>query len=124
MVVHSVEQLLVTAIDTPLKLHCVMVFAQKTISRGTAAQVARRLMRDIWSTQQALEELAAAEVLSVAAVDGEPVYEYKPAAEYVASLRNLVATYEDPVARDSLYESVRELALYAPYRTAFAQISA
>ncbi|HEY1016650.1 MAG TPA: hypothetical protein VGE07_28320 [Herpetosiphonaceae bacterium] len=121
MISPRVQLLLEAAIDTPAKLHCVMLFAQRTVSRGTSPQIASRLMRDIWTTRQALEELALAGLLSVTHGDGDPLYEYRPRADYLDALRLLVQTYEDPMSRDMLHQSVNELARYAPYRTDFSR---
>ena len=121
MITPSVHLLLERAIDTPVKLHCVMLFAQRTLTRGTAAQIAVRTSRDIWSTKQALEELAEAEILTRLPVDGEPVYEYAPKRYLEEALVLLVKAYNDPMQRVEVHDYVRELARYAPYRADFGQ---
>jgi hypothetical protein len=116
--------LLERAIDTPLKLHCVMLFAQRTITSGTTAQVASRLCRDLWSTQQTLDELAEAGILLTLPRQGDTVYEYRPVRYLTDALSLLLEMYNDPVRRDELYNEVRELALYAPYRAHFTRVVA
>jgi hypothetical protein len=120
----SVRMLLERAIDTPLKLHCVMLFAQRTITSGTTAQVASRLCRDHWSTQQTLDELAEAGILLTLPRQGDTVYEYRPVRYLTDALSLLLEMYNDPVRRDELYNEVRELALYAPYRAHFTRVVA
>lgn len=117
----SVHLLLERVIDTPLKLHCVILFAQRSIMRGTASQIAARLSRDIWSTKQALEELAEAGMLLPLPGDREAVYEYQPRQYFEEVLALLVEVYNDPLRRAELHDCVRELARYAPYRADFSQ---
>ena len=121
MISPPLQGLLEAAIDTPTKLHCVLLFAQRTVSRGTAAQIGSRLARDIWSTRQALEELALSGLFTLLAGDSEPLYEYRPRPEYQEALSLLLQTYNDPLSRDTLHQSVNELARYAPYRTDFTR---
>lgn len=120
----SVHMLLERAIDTPLKLHCVMLFAQRTLTRGTVSQVASRLYRDAWSTRQTLDELMEAGILQAIPSDGEPMYEYRPRLYYNDVLGLLIETYNDPVQRGELHTAITELARYAPYRADFSRMIA
>jgi hypothetical protein len=124
MMTSSVHLLLERAIDTPVKLQCVISFAQRTLSRGTTAQIAARISRDIWSTKQSLEELTEVGILTTLPFDGEPVYEYAPKRYLEEALALLVEAYNDPLRRVEVHDYVRELALYAPYRADFAQLVA
>ncbi len=124
MMTSTVHLLLERAIDTPVKLQCVISFAQRTLTRGTTAQIAGRISRDIWSTKQALEELAEAGILSTVPCDGEPIYDYTPKRYLNDALVLLVEAYNDPLRRVEVHDYVRELALYAPYRADFGQLVA
>ncbi|MBA3471067.1 MAG: hypothetical protein H0T53_15640 [Herpetosiphonaceae bacterium] len=124
MMTSSVHLLLERAIDTPVKLQCVVSFAQRTLSRGTTAHIAARISRDIWSTKQALEELTEAGILSTVPNDGEPIYEYAPKGYLKDALALLIDDYNDPLRRVEVHDYVRELALYAPYRADFGQLVA
>ncbi len=119
MISSSVYMLLEQAIDTPEKLHCVILFAQRTVNQGTAAHIARQLGRDIWSIERALKELSEAGILSVAGEGKSSCYHYQPRAYVVNALELLLQTYNDPILRSEVCDYVRELASYAPYRAHF-----
>ena len=119
MVDPQVQQLLEHAIDTPVKLHLLLLFHENTRLEATPTLIANRVCRDIWSVDQALHELAEDGVLQrFATLHGEAVYRYAPREELVEPIRRLIRGYDDPMERDSLQRSIRDLASYAPYRRA------
>lgn len=119
MVDPLVQRLLETAIDTPVKLHLLLVFHENPRLEATPSAIADRVCRDIWSVTQALHELAEDGVMLHAATShSEPVYRYAPAAEHVDAIRRLITGYDDPMERDKLQRKIRDLASYAPYRRA------
>ena len=46
----------------------------------------------------------------------EPIYRYRPRAEYVDALFHLAQSYNEPLERDKIQRALREIASYAPYR--------
>jgi hypothetical protein len=117
MVDPVVQQLLEQAIDTPVKLHLLLVFYENPRLEASPRAIADRVCRDMWSVAQALHELADDGVLLQAATaHGDPVYRYEPMTELVESIARLIRGYNDPLERDVLQRSIRDLAAYAPYR--------
>lgn len=119
MVDPVIQQLLEHAIDTPVKLHLLLIFYENPRLEATPRAIAERVCRDIWSVAQALQELAEDGImLRAATANGDPVYRYAPMAEHVESISRLICGYDDPLERDQLQRSIRDLATYAPYRRA------
>lgn len=117
MVDPMVQRLLEQAIDTPVKLHLLLLFHENPRLEATARVIADRVCRDIWSVSQALHELADDGIMMRAAiVSGEPLYRYVPSTEHVEPIRRLICGYDDPLERDKLQRKIRDLAAYAPYR--------
>jgi hypothetical protein len=117
MVDPQVQRLLEQAIDTPVKLHLLLMFHENPRMEATATAIADRICRDIWSVAQALQELADDGVMLCAAmVHNDPVYRYAPADELLDAIHRLITGYDDPLERDKLQRSIRDLATYAPYR--------
>ena len=110
-----VQSLLEQAIDTPCKLHLLLIFHENTRMEATAQQLAQRSCRDIWSVTQALKELVEDGVLADTSSSGEPRYSYMPRPEQLEPICRLVRGYDDPLERDRIQSSVRELASYAPF---------
>jgi hypothetical protein len=117
MVDPIVQRLLEQVIDSPIKLQLLLIFYENPRFEGTAAQIAGRLYRDIWSTRDALSELTEDGLLATVA-GGEPIYRYRPCTEYCEPIFRLVQSYNEPLERDQLQRSLREIASYAPYRRA------
>lgn len=112
-----VQRLLEQVLDTPTKLHMLLMFHEHPRCKLTAAAIAERLFRDIWSVEQALEDLTAAGFLSVAQVTGgQPVYRYTPPPEWHEAIRRLVRSYNDPIERDMIQRTIRDLSVYALFR--------
>jgi hypothetical protein len=115
-----VQQLIVQAINSPLKLHLVLLFHENPHLEGSARQIVQRIFRDIWSTREALRELAHDGILGVGDGDGEPIYNYRPRAEHRAPIVRLVERFNDPFARDQIHARLRELARDTLYRRSLA----
>jgi hypothetical protein len=84
---------------------------------GTALHIADRIYRDIWSTREALRELAEDGILAASA-SSEPVYRYRPLAQHREPIFRLAQSYNEPLERDQIQRALREIASYAPYRRA------
>ncbi len=118
MVDPLVQRLLEQAIDSPVKLHLLLLFHENPQLEAGAATIAERVCRDIWSVTEALEELAEARVLLSIPVPSDHLYRYAPAEELLEPIARLLRGYDDPIERDKLQRSIRDLAIYAPYRRA------
>ena len=118
MIDSSIQRLLEETIDSPIKLQLLLMYYEHPRMEGTAAQIAERIYRDIWSTREALCELAEDGILSTVDVGGEPVYRYRPRPDYIEPIFRLVHSYNEPLERDHLQRMLREVAVYAPYRRA------
>jgi hypothetical protein len=116
MVDIAIQRLLETAIDSPIKLHLCLLFDENPRMEGSASELANRIYRDIWSTRQALRELAEDGVLCVSNHTGEPIYRYRPRPEYVDAIFRLTQSYNEPIERDAIQRALREVASYATYR--------
>ncbi len=118
MVDSAIQRLLEQVIDSPVKLQLGLMFYENRRMEGTAAQFANRIYRDIWSTSEALRELAEDGVLYTSHLAGEPIYRYRPRAEYADAIFRLAQSYNEPLERDAIQRALREIASYAPYRRA------
>lgn len=116
MVDKHVQGLIERVIDSPLKLQLLLHFCEHRHVQGTAYQIAQRIYRDIWSTREALAELAEDGILSYAHNDAEPVYVYRPHAELLETINRLCQMYNEPIERDSVQKLVRDASAYASYR--------
>jgi hypothetical protein len=117
MIDPTIQRLLEQAIDSSIKLQLLLMYYENSRFEGTALQVAERTFRDIWSAREALRELAEDGILA-ASGSGEPVYRYRPAAEFREPIFRLVQSYNEPLERDQIQRALREIASYAPYRRA------
>ena len=115
-----VQRLLVQAINSPIKLHLVLLFHDNPHLEGSARQINQRLYRDIWSTQEALRELADDGVLCASGSADEPVYGYRPCTEHRVPIARLAERFNDPFARDQIHARLRELAKDTLYRRSLA----
>lgn len=117
MVDPMVQELLEQAIDSPVKLHLFIMFYENPRMEATARAIADRVCRDMWSVSQALSEMSHDGIMLISAVsNGEPVYRYDPVQERLESIERLVSRYDDPMERDLLHRSIRDLAAYAIFR--------
>jgi hypothetical protein len=120
MIDPSVHRLLEQAIDTPIKLQLLLLYYENPRFEGSASQIAERIYRDIWSTREALSEMAEDGLLFAAGLS-EPVYRYWPRPEYREPIFRLAQCYNEPLERDQLQGTLREIASYTAYRRAASQ---
>ena len=111
-----IQRLLAQAINSPIKLHLVLLFHDNPHLEGCARQINQRIYRDIWSTQEALRELADDGILRVSGGTDEPVYSYRPRTEHRVPITRLVERFNDPFARDEIHARLRELTTDRLYR--------
>lgn len=116
MIDSKVHRLLEQAIDTPIKLQLLLMFYENPRMEGTARKIAERIYRDIWSTDEALRELAEDGIFAASNSTNDPVYRYRPRADFIEPIFRLVQSYNEPMERDDLQRALREIAVYAPYR--------
>lgn len=117
-----VQRLLEQAVDSRTKLQIVLLFYENPRFEATPTTLSNRLCHDIWSIQQALQELAEDGILLEGRqVGGENVYRFSPLPDHLAPLARLATSYDDPVEREDLFHSIRELAGYALLRHAHDQ---
>ncbi|MBC8076029.1 MAG: hypothetical protein H7Y32_08145 [Chloroflexales bacterium] len=109
----TIQKLLEQVIDSPCKLHLLLIFAENPRLDATPRQIADRACRDIWSVTQALLELAEDGVLCVTGDDVH--YHYLPRPERLDALRRLISSYDDPIERDRIQSSLRDLASFATF---------
>ena len=118
MVDSAILRLLEKVIDSPIKLQLCLLFDENPRMQGSAVELANRIYWDIWSTREALRELAEDGVLCVRDTTGEPIYYYRPRAEYIDPIFRLAQSYNEPLERDAIQRALREVASYARYRRA------
>ena len=118
MVDSAIQRLLEKAIDSPIKLQLCLLFDENQRMAGSAMELANRIYRDIWSTREALRELAEDGVLCVSDSAGEAIYTYRPRTEYIDAIFRLTQSYNEPIERDAIQRALREVASYASYRRA------
>jgi hypothetical protein len=118
MVDSMIQRLLENAIDSPIKLQLCLLFDENQRMEGSASELANRIYRDIWSTREALRELAEDGVLCVRGIVSDPIYSYRPRAEYIDPIFRLAQSYNEPIERDAIQHALREVASYARYRRA------
>lgn len=118
MIDSSIQRLLEQAIDTRIKLQLCLLLYENRRLEGTAAQFANRIYCDIWSTREALHELAEDGILIATHLAGEPVYHYRPRPEYAEAIFRLAHAYNEPLERDAIQRALREIESYAPIRRA------
>lgn len=119
MVDPIVQHLLEQAIDSPVKLHLLLIYHENPRMEAGARAIAERTCRDIWSVAQSLQELAEDGVMArMTAINGEPIYRYAPRPDLHEPIRRLLRGYDDPIERDLLQRRIRDLAAYAPFRRA------
>jgi hypothetical protein len=118
MIDPTIQRLFEQAIDSPVKLQLLLLFHESPRLEATATQIAQRTYRDIWSTREALRELAGDGVLAEAPGRDEPSYRYRPTRECVEGIRRLMRSYDEPLERDRLLRALRHIASDAAYRRA------
>ncbi|MEI7644580.1 MAG: hypothetical protein WCJ55_09910 [Chloroflexales bacterium] len=121
MIDPMIQRLLEKAIDTPVKLHLLLIFHENPRMEATSSAIANRVCRDIWSVVQALDDLVDDGVMGrTVSPSGDLQYRYAPLSEYHEPIRRLLAGYDDPIERDLLQRIIRDLSTYAAYRRSSA----
>jgi hypothetical protein len=121
MIEPTLHHLIETVIDSPVKLHLLLIFHAQPRNEVSAASMAERACRDIWSVSEALDELAAdGALVRLHAANGHALYRYQPAAPLVEPILALLRAYDDPMKRDTVQKAIRASADYAPFRRAAA----
>lgn len=111
-----VHQLLEQAIDSPTKLHLLLIFHENPQLEASAVRMAERSCRDIWSVTQSLQEMVEDGILIVSHAKGDMYFRYRPRPERMDAIKSLVVGYDDPLEREVLHRMLRDIASYAPYR--------
>jgi hypothetical protein len=114
MIDPTVQRLLEQAVDSLIKLQLLLLYYENPRFEGTAAQVAGRTYKDIWSTSEALRELVEDGLLGVSG-GADPVYFYLPRPEFREPIYRLVQCYNEPLEREQLQRELREVARNAPF---------
>lgn len=121
MVEQTLQHLIETVIDSPVKLHLLLIFHEQPRNEVSAAAMAERACRDIWSVSDALDELAAdGALVRLPATNGHHLYRYQPATALIEPILTLLRAYDDPMKRDAIQRAIRTSADYAPFRRAAA----
>jgi hypothetical protein len=113
----QVTHLLETAVNTSCKLAIMLQFYEHGALTATASQMARRVCRDIWSVEAALDELTEDGILC----RRDQHFVCKACTDLKAQLQLLSETYAHPLQRNELQQLLRDLERYAPYRKELPQ---
>ena len=108
----SLRRLLEEAVNTSTKLAIVLLYTGRPSSAATPQEISQRICRDIWSVEEALQELAEDGIL----VHQDGRYHYRPRPGWSADLVRLVTAYDEPLLRLEIMRVVADLDRYAPYR--------
>lgn len=116
----TVRRLIEQVVDTPTKLHLLLIFHENPRLEATLERMAEWSCRDIWSVTQALHELVEDGILTTNVTVGRvaPTYSYTPRPEHIEPINRLVRGYDDPIERDLIQRAIRDLAGYASFRRA------
>jgi hypothetical protein len=115
----EIRTLLEEAVNTSCKLAIVMVYAPHRHRHlaSTPSQMSQRLCRDIWSIEEAMQELAQDGILA----HTNEHYQLRPSTTYHEAVARLIAVYDEPLRRQEIFQLVGELDSYAPYRKLLKQ---
>ncbi len=111
----TLRRLLEEVVNSSTKLAIVVLYAGQRRLVAAPADISQRVCRDIWSVQEALQELADDGILM--RIDG--CYHYAPAPKWHDGLARLMTTYDEPLRRQEIMRIVGDLDRYAPYRDMF-----
>jgi hypothetical protein len=118
----SVPTFLERVVNTRTKLHILLVFYENRHMRATIRDVAQRCSRDIWSIEQAIEEMAATGLFTaVRSIGGDTLYVFDPDESYVEPIQELMRQYDDPLEREELFQIIHELSTYGAMQQSFDQ---
>ena len=94
-------------VDSPLKLHLLLLFYRNPRLSSTAGGLSEWLRECPWGIEAAAEALADAGFLSRVAQRGRIQYRLEPSREWWTLLERLATYYDDPLRRDDVYVRVR-----------------
>lgn len=116
-------ELLITdgVIDSELKLHLMLLFAEQRPRTG-AATLGSRLGRSPWAIGEALAALVASGLLTRWRESGELMYTLSEDVVWLPLLRQLLAIYADPTRREAVYACTRHASSERQYREVLAQV--
>ena len=113
----SLRRLLEEAVNTSTKLAIVLLYVDRPSFAAMPQEISQRICRDIWSVEEALQELAEDGIL----VHQGGRYHYHPAPDRSGDLARLVTAYDEPLHRLDIMRVVADLDRYAPYRHVLKQ---
>ena len=93
--------------DSPLKLHLLLLFYRNPRLSSTAERLSEWLRECPWGIEAAVEALADAGFLARVAQRGRIQYRLEPSREWWIRLERLATCYDDPLRRDEVYAQVR-----------------
>ena len=94
-------------VDSPLKLHLLLLFYRNPRLSSTAERLSEWLRECPWGIEAAVEALADAGFLARVAQRGRLQYRLEPSGEWWTLLERLATYYDDPLRRDDVYVRVR-----------------
>ncbi len=94
-------------VDSPLKLHLLLLFYRNPRLSSTAGGLSEWLRECPWGIEAAVEALADAGFLARVAQRGRIQYRLEPSREWWTLLERLATYYDDPLRRDDVYAQVR-----------------
>jgi len=94
-------------VDSPLKLHLLLLFYRNPRLSSTAGSLSEWLRECPWGIEEAAEALADAGFLARVEQRGRIQYRLEPSREWWTLLESLATCYDDPLRRDEVYTQVR-----------------
>jgi len=95
-------------VDSPLKLQLLLLFYRHPRWCGDAWRLSEWIHESPWHIEDAVKDLAAANLLLCTELHGRAHYQLRAGLEQWAALVQLVICYDDPLRRDEIYTRVRE----------------
>ncbi len=108
----SLRRLLDEVVNTSTKLAIVLLYAGQPRLAATPMEISQRIVRDKWSVEQALQELAEDALL----VEEGGLYRYVPNQQLAEAIERFLLCYDEPLLRQEILRVVDDLDRYAPYR--------
>ena len=93
-------------VDSPLKLHLLLLFYRNPRLSSTAGSLSDWLRECPWGIEAAVEALADAGLLARVVQRGRLQYRLEPSGEWWTLLECLATCYDDPLRRDDVYMQV------------------
>jgi hypothetical protein len=118
----SCEHLIVPGlIDSPLKLQLVLLFCRHPHLYGDAGCLTDWLRESPWAIEEALDELARADILAHIEQAGRTLYYVEPSMGIGPRLAWLAMCYDDPLQRDEIHALVHETDRERQFRACMAE---